>query len=212
MEVKAFAPIKIAATTASLIRAYNLQHVRVPDSRNTKYDTSVGAQPYTAPDPALYNSTLGTPIFCDVTLKGGQYTDNVTGKVVSFPEIRFETILVTIDFAARIVKTDIQGRNGTIKEYIGEDDAKISFQGIICGSNGHYPALEVSKLNEWRKAPIAKGVVSTYLQNLGISDIVVEDISLPQIAGGYSYQTFTINCISDYPIEAKSIDAKTIFL
>jgi len=38
---------------------------------------------------------------------------------------------------------------------------------------------------------------------LNIDNIVVEDYSIPQVEGGYSYQMFTINAISDFPVELK---------
>lgn len=201
--VKINTTVPIVATTGALIRAFGIQHLRVPDARKGNYDTTKNAQAYKAGDPAIHTSALGTPVFADITLKGGSYTDNITGKQVTFNNIQFDAVLLTVDFAARIVKTEIQGRDGTVKEYIGQDDAKISVQGVICGYNGHYPAQEISQLNAWCKAPIAKGATSTFLQNLGITSLVVEDYSFPQIAGGYSYQTFTISCISDIPVELK---------
>jgi len=189
--------IQTGVTTGALIRAFNLKNVTVPDVRQSPYNQMPGVDK----DPELYRSALGTPVFADVTLLGGSYTDNITGQVVTFPELKFDSVIMTVETAARIVKTEIQGRNGTVKEYIGEDDSKITIQGIIVGTNGVYPAFDVDQLNQWRRAPVPKGIVSRFLQNLGIDNVVVEDCSLPQIAGGYSYQTFTINCISDLPVE-----------
>jgi hypothetical protein len=203
--------IPIVASTAALVRAFGLQNVRVPDTRGNNYEQQKLSQNYVAPDAPLtsnitYNENiLGTPIFADLTLVGGSYTDNITNELVYFDTIKFATVLLTVNFTARIIKTEIQGRNGTVKEYIGEDDAKIQIQGIISGTNGHYPEFEVSKLNEWRKAPTSKSVISTYLQNLGIYNLVVESFDIPQIAGGYSYQTFNISCISDTPVELKIV-------
>ena len=182
-----------------LRKEYNLQNVKVPDVRSNPYNKL----PSVEQDAVLYQSLLGTPVYADVTLMGGTYTDNITGKTINFPELKFDSVIMTVDFASKIVKTEIQGRNGTVKEYIGEDDAKITIQGIIVGSNGVYPAYEVGLLNEWRRAPVAKGITSRFLQNLGIDNVVVEDCSFPQVAGGYSYQTFTINAISDLPVELK---------
>jgi hypothetical protein len=207
--------VPIAATTAALARAFGIRALqtsalaRKPEAQiePKPYENNKVQAGYTPPDPKLYDSLLGTPVYADVTLVGGTYTDNITGKAVTFPTLTFSSVILTVDFAARIIKTEIQGRNGTVKEYIGEDDATVGIQGVIVGSNGHYPALEVSKLNDWRRAPVAKAVTSTYLQNLGISNLVVEDCSIPQIAGGYSYQTFTLNCISDLPIELKITSA-----
>jgi hypothetical protein len=201
--VKINSAFPIAATTGALIRAFNLRNVQVPDTRKQDYDTTKNAQAFRQGDAPIRTSALGTPVFADVTLKGGSYIDNITLKEVTFPDIQFDAVLMTVDFTSRIVKTEIQGRNGTVKEYIGQDDAKVSIQGVICGYNGHYPALEISQLNDWCLAPITKGAVSTFLQNLGIQSLVVEDYSFPQAAGGYSYQTFSINCISDIPVELK---------
>jgi hypothetical protein len=167
------------------------------------YNSDTLGRNFLAPDDKLRDSALGTPVYADLTLNGGTYTDNITGKVVSYPTVQYEAVIMTVDFAAKIIKTEIQGRDGTVKEYIGQDDAKVSVQGIICGWNGHYPAYDVSQLNAWRKAPCEKSVTSKFLQNLGIYTLVVEDCSLPQIAGGYSYQTFTMSLISDLPVELK---------
>lgn len=196
-------PIPIAATTGALIRAFNLQNVFVPDARSNDYNAATLKSGYDSPDNKLYNSPLGTPVFADVTLRGGSYVDNITGKTINFPELQYAAVILTVNFTSRIIKTEIQGRNGTVKEYIGEDDAKVTIQGVICGTNGVYPAEFVAQLNDWRRAPVAKSVTSRFLQNLLIDNLVVESCDIPQVAGGYSYQTFTINCVSDLPVELK---------
>lgn len=202
--------VPIVATTAALIRAFGIRHVRVPDARKNDYETDRLAEGFYYPDEALGTShgdylgrMLNTPVFADLTLGGGTYTDNLTGATVTFPELKFATVIVTVSLAARIIKTEIQGRNGTVKEYIGEDDARVTIQGVINGWNGHYPLSEVGRLNSWRLAPVAKSATSTFLQNLGINNLVVESCDIPQIAGGYSYQQFTIECLSDMPVELK---------
>jgi hypothetical protein len=50
-------------------------------------------------------------------------------------------------------------------------------------------------------ANIAISVVSWYLQNLDVSSIVVKDYEIAQEAGGYSFQNFSINALSDTPTE-----------
>jgi len=204
--------LHIVANTAGLIRAFNLKNVHVPDARDNKYNpNTINSNPANSADIKLntpqnqYNENLlGTPIFADLTLNGGTYYDNLLKKDVTFPTIRFATVIMTVDFVARIIKTEIQGRDGSVPEYIGQDDAKIAIQGVIAGYNGHYPQNEVNLLNLWRKAPVAKAVTSTFLnQTLGINSIIVEDCSFPQVAGGYSYQTFTMNCFSTRPVELK---------
>lgn len=207
-------PLSIRSSIVNLVRSFGLQNVKVPDARSNPYnDASVmGAYiPFDATRSAKMGGMGGIPVFVDLVLCGPSgdpnkrdtYRDNITNKIIGIPTIKFEAVLCTIDIVANIVKTQIQGRNGTVKEYIGMDDAKVIIQGVIAGTNGVYPQTEVSELYKWAIAPVSKGVVCPYLQNLGIDKLVVEDVNIPQIAGGYSYQTFTINCISDLPVELK---------
>ena len=180
---------------------------------------------YTRDEP-VGTSSLGTPVYSDLTLLGLEYTDNITGELQKLANDQYrsstnqpvagnnsgigiafymniETVLITVNRAARVIKTPIQGRDGTVKEYIGLDDASLTINGIITGRNGVYPFGEVARLRRWLDAPVSKGIVARWLGNLNIDNIVVEDYSIPQVEGGYSYQMFTINAISDLPVELK---------
>ena len=143
---------------------------------------------------------FGTPVWDEVTFGTVEYLDN-NGNKIATPTMTFQAILITVTFPRNIIKTVIQGRDGTVKEYIGEGDAQISFRGIITGGNGHYPIDEVNSLKLIIKAPVPIPVSSRYLQNLDIHSIVFEDRNLEQEEGGYSYQTFSFNAISDTPQE-----------
>lgn len=143
---------------------------------------------------------FGTDIWDEVTFGTVYYTDD-NGNPNQTPTITFQAVLISVVFPRNIVKTAIQGRNGTVKEYIGEGDAQITFRGIITGNNGHYPADEVNALRLMMQAPYAIPVTSNFLRNLGISSVVFEDRNLEQEEGGYSYQTFSLNAVSDVPIE-----------
>lgn len=187
----------IAASVAADAR----NNVRQPNPYNGRIDQSnLGAT-------ELYKSDLGTPVFIDVTF-GDQnnptvYRDLRTGIDMTLPVITFQSILVSVTFPRNIVKTEIQGRNGTVKEYIGEGDASINFRGIITGTNGNYPAESVAILKELVYAPVPVPVISEYLNNLDIYTVVFEDRTFEQEEGGYSYQTFSLNAISDTPQELK---------
>ena len=153
------------------------------------------------PDPAMYLSALGTPVVADIVFEGGTYTDDETGRQITFQSVTLATVLVAISQPKRIIRTEIQGRDGSVKEYIGMDDYQISIQGVITGTNGTYPHLEVAELHKVLKAPITIPVVSAYLQLFDIFNLVVVDFSFDQEPGGYSKQNFIINAISDKPVE-----------
>lgn len=150
----------------------------------------------------LLGNSLGNPVYTNLTIMAGSYTDN-SGQTITYPRIDLETVLISVTFPRKIIKTEIQGRNGTVKEYIGEDDPQITITGMICGENGKYPYDAVNQLKEVIKAPVAVDVVSAYLQNLDIHSIVFEDRDLPQDLGGYSYQQFTLSAIGDVPQELR---------
>lgn len=151
-------------------------------------------------DRALYMSELGTPVIADVTFQGGTYTDN-NGAAQTFNDIRLECVLMNVSQAKRIVKTEIDGSDGTVKEYIGLDDYQVVINGILTAPNGQHPTQKIADLSDMLKAPIGLSVVSRYLQNLGIFQLVVESWAMDQEPGGYSKQGFTINAISDKPVE-----------
>jgi hypothetical protein len=153
------------------------------------------------PDPAMYMSTLGTPVVADIVFQGGAYTDDETGRVVTFAEVTLATVLVTVSQPKRIIRTEIQGRDGSVKEYIGMDDFQVSVNGIITGTNGTFPFQEVAALHKILRAPITIPVVSAYLQLFDIFNLVISDYAFDQEPGGYSKQNFTINSISDKPVE-----------
>ena len=183
-----------------IIKVSNLLGVRVLDFRYSKEVVQRGYEPG---DPAIATSTLGTPVLDRVTLIGGSYTDPLTNRVVNFETQTYDAVLITVNFVTKIIRTEIQGRDGTIKEYIGQDDAQISINGIITAKNGFYPRDAVARLNNWRKAPVTKSITSNYLLNLGITDVVVTDCQFGQEEGGYSYEKFTLNMISDSPVELR---------
>ena len=154
--------------------------------------------------PLLVPSKLGTQVMAEVTFKGLTWTDT-QGKNHIVKTQTFQTILIDLTFPRNIVKTEIQGRNGTVKEYIGEGDAQIAFRGVITGSNGQYPESEVQDLVQLIKAPVPIEVICTFLNNKGVYNVVFEDRTLSEEEGGYSYQTFSLNAISDTPVELQIV-------
>lgn len=151
-------------------------------------------------DKPLYYSSLGTPVFSDLRIEGFSYTSKQYGNV-TVPTMVFTSVLMTVDQSKHIIKTDIQGRNGSVKEYISDGDYTVNIKGVITAPNGIYPYDAVVDLKKWLHAPMEFRVASRWLQNLDIDVLVIENYSIPQMEGGYSYQLFDINCISDLPFE-----------
>lgn len=163
--------------------------------------------------PLSYQSLLGTPIFSNIEFLPGQYETNTKGifrnfgSAVDGPDrLRYEAVLITVAQQKLIVKTQIQGRDGSVKEYIGMDDFQVTVNGILTGTNGQRPVPQIAGLNKMLIAPIPIEVASSYLQIFGINYLVLESYELPQDEGGYSYQKFTMTFISDVQQELELIN------
>ena len=151
-------------------------------------------------------SSFGTMVmsqllFEDATITNLDSNGNlVTSSMLSMLPI--DVCLFTVNQAKNIVKTTILGRSGTIKEYIADGDYVINMKGIITGSNGVYPKEQVNNLFQFLKLKKNLKITSPYLNDIfGINEIVIESYDMPQTEGGYSYQVFNINALSDYAYE-----------
>lgn len=171
--------------------------------------------PQATPDPPLsYQSLLNTPVFSNIEFLPGTYETNTPGVFKSFgstvagdpDRLRFEAVLVTVSQQKVIVKTTIQGRNGTVKEYIGMDDFQIQVNGIITGANGVMPIQQIAGLNKMLIAPIPIEVACQFLQIFGIDYLVLDSYTLEEAEGAYAYQKFSLSFLSDVQQELELIN------
>lgn len=134
-------------------------------------------------------SWLGTPVFCDVRFPRDGTSDYL-----------LQTVLVDVAMTKNIVKTAVQGRKGTVKEYISEGDYSVTIRGaVVKEGRDEYPVKEVRELHELLTRTEALSIVSDYLRIFGIYTIVVESFTFKQQEGFQNVQVFEINCISDTP-------------
>lgn len=150
-------------------------------------------------DKPLYYGVLGTGVYSNLDIKGGEWTDQF-GRVQACPDLIFDTVLFTVEMSKNIVKTPIQGRNGTVKEYIADGDYYIRIEGLVTGFNNSRPDADITNLKKMLDAPIPLQINSKYLTQLGVYSIIVERYNLPQLPGQYSQQPFSIDAISDAPV------------
>lgn len=167
-----------------------------PDSG--KYNVPQG----TAKDSPLSTSVLNTPVYSNIHFLDVEYTDT-QGRTIRTNGVIYEAVLITVTQAKKIIRTEIQGRDGTVPEYIGLDDYKVQINGIITGANGVRPVDEISALKKMLDAPVAIDVACDYLQSLGIQSLIVDSYEMGQDQGGYSYQTFSIACSSFVPVQLR---------
>ena len=120
--------------------------------------------------------------------------------------------IITINQEKNIVTTPLQGRDGTIKEYVSDGDFNITVDaGISTYSPDEenyldYPIEEVEKLMDFLNAKENIGVQSDFLQVFGINSVVVKSYSLQQETHS-NRQSINIQMLSDRPYEIKLKEA-----
>lgn len=181
-----------------LIRNFNIIETPIYGQVNPYL---VGAKNIPPDRAALKSSALNTPIYTNLIIDKGFYTD-INGVRQSWDAIELDNIIITVSQNKRIVITEIQGRDGSVKEYIGLDDYVVNIQGAINGSYNTYPITQTKELKKALSSPNALSFASWWLQNLDINTVVIQSFEFPQTMGEYSTQYFTIQSLSDKDVEA----------
>ena len=179
--------------------------------RTKYYKTRVNEEEQDEDGPGT-TSYLGTAVFANLVFIPGEYTDK-NGEVVEYGQILkndeanenfvIDTVLIDVSQQKQIIKTNIQGVAGTVKEYISKGDYQITIRGaLVSESSVKYPTEQVHQLKEYLEAEVSVGVASRFLDDIfDIQNIVVESFSFPQTEGSQNQQLFEISAISDDPIE-----------
>lgn len=113
--------------------------------------------------------------------------------------------LVSIQMQKRIVRTVVAGanRNGTVKELVSAEDAKINIKGLIINEQNpeRYPEEEVRRMRQIfaKRAPLT---IKNKLCNLwGVNVVVVTQCQMEPEAGYQGVQPYTLTLESDTNFE-----------
>ncbi len=183
-----------------LQRRFYLQNVHIVKPKREDFNIPDNQDP---PDPGLgYKSALGSPVLIDLTFHGQTY-QNELGQTFTFPDITLETVLLNMGQTKNIVKTQVQGRRGTVKQYISLGDYILTINAIICGNNGVYPRSDVQSMITMLECPNPITITSWYLNMFLISSIVIDEYDCNQDEGQYSRQAISITACSDYEVNLR---------
>lgn len=172
-------------------------------------DTSRMAEETLVNDPQHPNgpdgfSVFGLPVFDTITFNALNYTD-FNDKEVKLANFTLEIALFEIDLPRNIVKTRVAGRDGTVKEYMSDDDYQIKITGSLVNPLANIPPETlIRSLHQYCKAKTEIAVNSSVLSYLDIFSIVIERPKFIQRAGYRNVFDFVLDCVSDTPFEIKS--------
>lgn len=177
-------------------KVFGIKGVRFAISSNTPQGNNGGEFEYSplalpVPPQARALSILGTPIYEQITFKNKDFEYTLP----DWP-------LIDIAGANIIVKTPINKRKGTVKEYINEDDYQVNIRGILINYySDEYPYDLLEEFQQIFKKKEALQVTSPVLNILDIHNLVIENVRYPEVEGFNHIQPFVLQCLSDEPIE-----------
>jgi len=115
--------------------------------------------------------------------------------------------IVEIARQKNIIMTDIQGGDGTVKEFISKGDYAVTIRGILASDPmagdyaRRYPTREVQALQEVLELDEDIPVSGRLFKLFGIRNLVIRDHSWPPLPGFTNLQAYELRCVSNKPIE-----------
>lgn len=144
---------------------------------------------------------FGLPVWDTLTLVALPYTDE-SGKSIPQATLTLDIALFEVTNSRNIVKTQIAGRNGTVKEYMSDGDYQIKIRGSLDSGLQNVPPIKL--LNDLRiitECPTSISVNCNFLDYFLINEIVIEEAKIIQNEGARNLVNFELSCISDAPFE-----------
>jgi len=119
--------------------------------------------------------------------------------------------ILSISGGKNIVRTQIDGNNGTFKENMSLDDYRITIRGLCIQEDlddpDAYPDDQVRMIRQMFEEKESVDIVNDILTLLGITIIAIENIQLEGLVGSPGVQPYIINALSDknFDLELKEI-------
>lgn len=139
-------------------------------------------------------------------IHGGQYGLPIWQPIQIFhpdaDEIMFNEAVIELNRTKNIIQTNLQGYDGTVKEYISNGDYVINIKGMLTSKDKSYPREELKTLLKILEFNQPLRVLNTFLNDNGIFEIVVTSYAFP-VSNFINALFFEIQAISDKPIELK---------
>ena len=149
-------------------------------------------------------SKFGLPVFDVLDFNQLKYT-TADNKNITVEALSMATVLIDVSQSKNIVTTPIQGRNGTVKEYISDGDYIINIKGVVVGDGNEVrPEDKLGVLLGFCQAPVEINVASNILASFGIYTLVIKDYTFNQLEGQRNVIPFELNCMSETPFEIKA--------
>lgn len=147
-------------------------------------------------------SALGTPVFDDVTFLPGNYKPKGGGKQVEYAGLSLQAVKVVVTQSKNIVKTQVAGRDGTIKEYCSLGDFNINITAKISELFNIFPADQLFAWKGLAFTPVKIEIISKFINEyFEVYDVVVTDFDASPVVGSLNEVNLNISLLSDDDID-----------
>ena len=153
----------------------------------------------------VLKSVYGTPIIFPVQFRGGDYpVYDWYGK----PKLkRYDdlwlpaTTMVDFSRAKNVIKTNVLGLNGTVKEVFGFDDWQIRIRMLCLNDNKFKARKYVDMLQDWFEIAGGINVFGSIFSKKEIYNIVIENIDIKSVTGSPDVIPIEMTAVSNEPVE-----------
>ncbi len=132
------------------------------------------------------------------------------GRPVLVQEIRLDNLLlplavITVSGRKNVITTAVAGKDFTVKEIISFEDWSIKIQGFVVeqdqGSFSPFPSEKLTQQIKLFRRNQAVRVECEYLRLFDIHNLVLTDISFPDMAGTAGAFAYEFSALSDTPVD-----------
>lgn len=141
-----------------------------------------------------------------LSVNDNKYID-IYGNEITVQPVELTTCILDVTSPNNIVKTSIQGRPGTIKEYVAAGDKAISGQAIISSDDNTQPSDFIRQIDLLMSAPTALDVSSLFLNDcFNVSKIVIDDYKVTQLEGYRNTVMLSFTASNDLVIDVLDLN------
>lgn len=153
----------------------------------------------------VLKSVYGTPIIFPVQFRGGDYpVYDWYGKpkMKRYDDLWLPaTTMVDFSRAKNVIKTNVLGANGTVKEIFGFDDWNIRIR-MLCLNDNRFKAREYADmLQDWFEIAGGINVFGSIFSKKEIYNIVIESIDIKSVTGSPDVIPIELSAVSNEPVE-----------
>lgn len=153
----------------------------------------------------VLKSVYGTPIIFPVQFRGGDYpVYDWYGKpkMKRYDDLWLPaTTMVDFSRAKNVIKTNVLGANGTVKEIFGFDDWNIRIR-MLCLNDNRFKAREYADmLQDWFEIAGGINVFGSIFSKKEIYNIIVEDFDIKSVTGSPDVIPIEMSAVSNEPVE-----------